>query len=190
MYSYSPHAGILCLEHQRAFDKNDQFHYYIIQSLPADNIICFYSMVYTTSTIQIRMYDNSSPANPISTSCQSYMMNTNDRLTHTSWYNTILLLYHSDLIIKYCLMLSTCSVWIQQPTSQTDNHATVLILQGYGFRYSGHLTCIGTLLWCSRQRIICFSPIAVIFSYVIFGEAVTVLITGNKGAWAGYFNRL
>ena len=26
---------------------------------------------------------------------------------------------------------------------------------------------------------------AVIFSYVIFGDGVTVLITGNEGAWGG-----
>ena len=30
-----------------------------------------------------------------------------------------------------------------------------------------------------------FSPRAVRFSYVIVGDGVTVLITGNKGAWAG-----
>ena len=28
-------------------------------------------------------------------------------------------------------------------------------------------------------------PTAVIFSYVIVGDGVTVLITGNKGAWGG-----
>ena len=50
-------------------------------------------------------------------------------------------------------MLSACSVWIQQPTPQTDNHATALILQGYGFRYSRHLTCIGAMPYLDQNTI-------------------------------------